>query len=64
MGFYAVQQIKMKLKTLPLQEVSFNSQLTYNMTTFTEYLQNIHLTVFDYLCDIIISNSDDEDDFI
>ncbi len=32
------------------------------MTTFTEYLQNIQLTLYDYLCDIIIRNSDDETD--
>ena len=31
------------------------------MTTFTDYLQNIQLTVFDYLCDTIIRNSDDEE---
>ena len=32
------------------------------MTTFTEYLQNIQLTMFEYLCDIIILNSDDYND--
>jgi hypothetical protein len=32
------------------------------MTTFTDYLQNIQLTMFEYLCDIIIRNSDDEND--
>jgi hypothetical protein len=42
--------------------VYFNSELTYKMTTFTDYLQNIQLTMFEYLCDIIIRNSDDEND--
>ena len=32
------------------------------MTTFTEYLQNIQLTVFEYFCDIVIRNSDDKND--
>ena len=32
------------------------------MTCFTEYLQNVQLTMFEYLSDIVIRNSDDEND--
>lgn len=32
------------------------------MTTFTEYLQTVQTTIFEYLCDIIIRNSDDSND--